>query len=86
MPKGSFFCSSVGDSGLTALASLPKAAKMGSSSMPPGDGSGLLSRRMSKSMAAVVVVERGTAAAQDRRERACGANCKCSCDPRPSQR
>ena len=38
---------------------------MGSSSMPPGDGSGLLSRRMSKSMAAVVVVERGTAAAQE---------------------
>lgn len=65
MPKGSFFCSSVGDSGLTALASLPKAANMGSSSMPPGDGSGLLSRRMSKSMAAVVVVERGTAAAQE---------------------
>lgn len=65
MPKGSFFCSSVGDSGLTALASLPKAANMGSSSMPPGDGSGLLSRRMSKSMAAVFVVERGTAAAQE---------------------
>lgn len=54
VPRGSFFCSSVGDSGLTGLASLPKAGKMGSSSMPPGDGAGLPSRRMSKSMAGVV--------------------------------
>jgi len=63
VPRGSFFCSSVGDSGLVGLASLPKAGKMGSSSMPSGDSAGLPSRRMSKSMAAVVV-GRGLSSAQ----------------------